>query len=129
MRAFDGGHDWRAHVKFIRESAELTNLRSRFPGLCDDIDRLCLRNEQLQTQLTQCAEQRDQLIRDVYGALVPLAKPERVEYGQRWARIDVIARIIPPNDEHVEFKTFDYVPWAGALLSNNNWIYLGTDKG
>lgn len=126
MRAFDGGHDWRAHVKFIRESAELANLRSRFPGLCDDIDRLCLQNEQLQTRFTQCAEERDQLIRDTYGALVPLAKPERVEPGQRWAKL----YRIDTNAHHEVFANGIVQPEIArdaAMLHGDTWLYLGTE--
>jgi hypothetical protein len=61
------------------------------------------------------------------GALVPLAKPERVEPGQRWAkvyRIDI-------NANHEVFANGIVQPEIardGAMIHGSNWLYLGTDK-
>lgn len=61
------------------------------------------------------------------SALVPLAKPELVEPGQRWAklyRIDI-------NAHHEVFANGIVQPEIArdaAMLHGDTWLYLGTDK-
>lgn len=80
-------------------------------------------------QLDERTAQRDQLMRDVYGALVPLAKPEHIEAGQRWAFVMHVNDFY--DDESGWRVGFDNsrMTWpVNDLQSNLEWAYLGTDK-
>lgn len=77
-------------------------------------------------QLEERTAQRDQLIRDVYGALVPLAKPASIEPGQRWA---MIGTVIEYGDSET-VATMQDGEWfnRNKMLDSAKWLYLGTDK-
>ncbi len=107
------------------------------PGIIDELraerDALLKANAHHASELATCriqleerTAQRDQLTRDVYGALVPLAKPAVIEPGQRWAMIGTVIEY--GNSETV--ATMQDGEWfnRNKMLDSKKWIYLGTDK-
>jgi hypothetical protein len=90
-------------------------------------EALCVETNGRVIELTA---QRDQFMRamdKMAGALVPLAKPERVEPGQRWAKV----YSIDINASHEVFANGTTQPEIArdiAMLNGDKWVYLGTDK-
>jgi hypothetical protein len=77
-------------------------------------------------QLEERTAQRDQLIRDVYGALVPLSKPERVEPGQRWAFVMTCTEHhLGTTSVFEDASGCRYTAFSKDVINGH---YLGTDK-
>lgn len=80
-------------------------------------------------QLEERTAQRDQFMRamdKMDGTLVQVAKPERVEPGQRWAMVCEVAAY-QPNELSVTMTNQEWFGTA-AIRGDSNWHYLGTDK-
>lgn len=65
--------------------------------------------------------ERDALKAKLASAIVPLPKPERVEPGQRWARISATY-----GNESVG-TLINGVPARNFMIDHSDWIYIGTE--
>jgi len=111
-------------------SEELDKQTEIVAALVSEREALLRANEHHASELAACriqleerTAQRDQLIRDVYDALVPLVKPERVEPGQMWAHIDEVRKIELNGD--VNLFAGNHCK-AANMLEHQEWAYMGT---
>jgi hypothetical protein len=97
----------------LATAVDLTNTAERFESERDETRRQLAAAESLAITLAEKFSNEKTRTKD---ALVPLAKPERLEPGQRWAFV-----YEPLDSESMRAHPM-------AMFSNPNWKYLGTDK-